>query len=86
VWQLHATEVAALAQALARLIIYDHASANLTKQYSLVEIFLLVGFFAGSAVLILTNGFAKKSQKTPRQEIELATRRKNEYLSRQRKQ
>ena len=49
------------------------------------DIFRLLGFFAGSAGLILTNGFAKKSQKTPRQEIELATRRKNEYLSRQRK-
>jgi phage-related protein len=49
------------------------------------DIFRLLGFFAGSSVLILTNGFAKKSQKTPRQEIELATRRKNEYLSRQRK-
>ena len=50
------------------------------------DIFRLLGFFAGPAVLILTNSFAKKSQKTPRQEIELATRRKNEYLSRQRKQ
>lgn len=48
-------------------------------------IFRLLGFFAGSSLLILTNGFAKKSQKTPRQEIDLATRRKNEYLSRQRK-
>ena len=49
------------------------------------DIFRLLGFFAGSSSLILTNGFAKKSQKTPRQEIDLATRRKNEYLSRQRK-
>lgn len=49
------------------------------------DIFRLLGFFAGSSLLILTNGFAKKSQKTPRQEIDLATRRKNEYLSRQRK-
>jgi phage-related protein len=49
------------------------------------DIFRLLGFFASSSVLILTNGFAKKSQKTPRQEIELATRRKNEFLSRQRK-
>lgn len=49
------------------------------------DIFRLLGFFAGSSLLILTTGFAKKSQKTPRQEIDLATRRKNEYLSRQRK-
>jgi phage-related protein len=49
------------------------------------DIFRLLGFFAGSSLIILTHGFAKKSQKTPRQEIDLATRRKNEYLSRQRK-
>jgi len=48
------------------------------------NIFRLLGFFDGSTLMILTNGFAKKSQKTPRQEIELATRRKNEYLSRKR--
>jgi phage-related protein len=48
------------------------------------DIFRLLGFFAGSSLLILTNGFAKKSQKTPRQEIDLAIRRKGEYLSRQR--
>jgi phage-related protein len=49
------------------------------------NIFRLLGFFDGSTLLILTNSFAKKSQKTPRQEIALATRRKNEYLSRKRK-
>ena len=48
------------------------------------SIFRLLGFFDGSTLLILTNGFAKKSRKTPRQEIELATRRKNDYLSRKR--
>ena len=48
------------------------------------NIFRLLGFFEGSRLIILTNGFAKKSQKTPRQEIALATRRKNEYLSRKR--
>ena len=46
--------------------------------------FRLLGFFDGSTLIILTNGFAKKSQKTPRQEIELATRRKNDYLLRKR--
>jgi phage-related protein len=49
------------------------------------DIFRLLGFFAGSSLLILTNSFAKKSQKTPRQEIDRAIRRKNEYLSQQRK-
>jgi phage-related protein len=33
----------------------------------------------------LTNGFIKKTQKTPPQEIAIAIRRKHEYLSRQRK-
>ena len=48
------------------------------------DIFRLLGFFDGPTSLILTNGFAKKSQKTPRQEIALATRRKKEYLTRKR--
>jgi phage-related protein len=50
------------------------------------NIFRLLGFFDGASLLILTNGFAKKSQKIPRQEIALATRRKNEYLSRKGKE
>jgi len=33
-------------------------------------------------LIILTNGFAKKTQKTPLLEIQLAERRKKEYLSR----
>jgi phage-related protein len=49
------------------------------------NIFRLLGFFDGATLMILTNGFAKKSQKTPRQEIALATQRKNEYLSRKRR-
>jgi phage-related protein len=49
------------------------------------NIFRLLGFFDGARLLILTTGFVKKSQKTPRQEIDLATRRKNEYLLRKRK-
>jgi phage-related protein len=49
------------------------------------DIFRLLGFSASSSLLVLTNGFAKKSQKTPRQEIVIAPQRKYEYLSRQRK-
>ena len=41
------------------------------------DIFRLLGFFASSSLLVLTNGFAKKSQKTPRQEIAIATRRRH---------
>jgi phage-related protein len=46
------------------------------------DIFRLLGFFDGGTLLILTNGFAKKTQKTPPQEITLAVRRKEEYLAR----
>ncbi len=33
-------------------------------------------------IIVLTNGFAKKTQKTPSKEIELAEKRKQEYLLR----
>lgn len=48
------------------------------------DIFRLLGFDSG-ALLILTNGFAKKTQKTPPQEIALAIRRREEYLARRKK-
>jgi phage-related protein len=44
--------------------------------------FRLLGFFDGSVLLILTSGFVKKQQKTPQKEIELAQRRRTEYLER----
>ena len=46
------------------------------------DIFRLLGFFENGNLLILTNGFAKKTQKTPPQEIKLAVHRKEEYLAR----
>ncbi|MFZ5920294.1 MAG: type II toxin-antitoxin system RelE/ParE family toxin [Chloroflexota bacterium] len=49
------------------------------------DIFRLLGFFDGGTLLILTNGFAKKTQQTPLQEIDLAVRRKKEYLARRNK-
>jgi phage-related protein len=42
----------------------------------------LLGFFDGAVLLILTSGFVKRQQKTPRQEIELAQRRRIEYVQR----
>ena len=42
----------------------------------------LLGFFDGAVLLILTSGFVKRQQKTPRQEIELAQRRRIEYMQR----
>jgi len=44
--------------------------------------FRLLGFFDNDSLIVLTNGFAKKTQKTPSQEIDLAEQRKKDYLSR----
>ncbi len=44
--------------------------------------FRLLGFFHGRELIILTNSFQKKTQKTPLREIRLAEKRKKEYLSR----
>ena len=44
--------------------------------------FRLLGFFHGKELIILTNSFQKKSQRTPLKEISLAEKRKKEYLSR----
>ena len=45
--------------------------------------FRFLGFYDGKK-LVLTNGFAKQTDKTPPQEIELAKRRKEMYFSGQR--
>ena len=39
-------------------------------------------FFAGNTIVVLTNGFKKKSQKTPMNEIEIAENFKKDYLRR----
>lgn len=46
------------------------------------NIFRLLGFFDGDELLILTSGFAKKTQKTPPQEIATAEQRKRDDLRR----
>jgi phage-related protein len=46
------------------------------------NIFRLLGFIQNQELIILTNSFQKKSQKTPQKEIKLAERRKKDYLSR----
>ncbi len=48
------------------------------------NIFRLLGFLEGETLVILTNGFAKKTQKTPVNEIEVAVARRREYLERKR--
>jgi phage-related protein len=42
----------------------------------------LLGFFDGRVLLVLTSGFMKKQQKTPRGEIKLAEHRRTDYLQR----
>ena len=44
--------------------------------------FRLLGFFQRNELIILTNSFQKKSQKTPANEIKLAEKRKKDFLSR----
>ena len=43
--------------------------------------FRLLGFEHNGNIVVLTNGFRKKDQKIPKKEIELAKRRKKEYLN-----
>ena len=47
------------------------------------NIFRLLGFIEGDRLVILTNGFQKKTQKTPRREIELAETIKREHQGRE---
>ncbi|MEI6078967.1 MAG: type II toxin-antitoxin system RelE/ParE family toxin [Verrucomicrobiota bacterium] len=46
------------------------------------DAFRLLGFWDVGRLIILTNGFAKKTQKTPEREMALAEQRKRDYLSR----
>lgn len=46
------------------------------------DTFRLLGFFDGSQLVVLVSAFAKKTPKTPQQEIARAEERKRDYLSR----
>ena len=48
------------------------------------NIFRVLGFFEHNDLIVLTNGFQKKSQKTPEKEIELAEKRRKDYQKRRR--
>ena len=43
------------------------------------DIYRIFCFFDQGQLVVITNGFQKKSQKTPKQEIELALKIKGEY-------
>jgi phage-related protein len=49
------------------------------------NIFRVFSFFDKNKLVILINGFQKKSQKTPRREIELAEKLKKQYFDEKRK-
>ena len=44
--------------------------------------FRLLGFYHGPKLIVLTSGFAKKTNKVPKQEIETAEERKRDYYRR----
>ena len=46
------------------------------------NIFRLLGFLEGDHLVVLNHGFQKKTQKTPKKEIQLAEARKKDYLKR----
>ncbi|HEX7243220.1 MAG TPA: type II toxin-antitoxin system RelE/ParE family toxin [Longimicrobiaceae bacterium] len=48
------------------------------------DTFRLLGFFDGPQLVVLASGFAKKSEKLPRQEIAKAEERRRDYLARNR--
>jgi phage-related protein len=49
------------------------------------DIWRVFCFFNEGRIVILLNGFLKKSQKTPKEEIKLAIKLKNEYYEEKRK-
>ena len=48
------------------------------------NIFRLLGFFDEAELMVVTNSFQKKTQRTPLREIQLAEQRKSDYLRRRR--
>jgi len=67
-------------ESLARGNFANRAAVSSERWYAAE--YRLLGFFDGPVLLILTSGFVKKQQKTPQKEIELAQRRRTEYLER----
>jgi phage-related protein len=50
-----------------------------------IDIFRILCFFDEGKLIVLANAFHKKTQKTPRQEIEKATKIKQEYYEQKKK-
>lgn len=49
------------------------------------NIFRFLGFFDGAKLVVLSNAFQKKTQKTPRQAIQLAEERKRDHFRRKKR-
>jgi len=49
------------------------------------NIFRLIGFFDGSELIVLAYAFQKKTQKTPKQAIKTAEKRRKDYFRRKQK-
>ncbi|TLV00413.1 type II toxin-antitoxin system RelE/ParE family toxin [Dyadobacter luticola] len=49
------------------------------------DIYRVFGFFDKGNLIVLTNGFQKKTQKTPQSELDLAEKLKKQYFNEQRK-
>jgi len=49
------------------------------------DIIRLLGFLYSSRLVVLTNGFVKKTRKAPLKEIALAEQRKRDYIDRGKK-
>lgn len=47
------------------------------------NIYRLLGFFHNGNIVILTNGFQKKTQKTPKSELEICKERMADFLKRE---
>ncbi len=46
------------------------------------NIYRLLGFFHNGNIVILTNGFQKKTQKTPENELDICEKRMKDYINR----
>lgn len=47
-----------------------------------IELYRLIFFFHADATIVITNGFIKKTNKTPRKEIALAKRYRSDWIKR----
>lgn len=55
---------------------------NFGRKMPCCGVYRLLGFFHNGSIVILTNGFQKKTQKTPKSEIEICKERMNDFLKR----